>query len=280
MLSLRIVVPIVFASVILGGWRGGLTSDSFRMAVAQEPNETISNLKLPTFHSDRPRFCLLNLPSGNGNSQSCLIAVDDSTLFIDLNFNRDLTEESERIVAKNKQGLSESDSEFEVPVVEAGNRRHREFVLTVSPLKRRDKNDIRIKTILEQDPAAESYELSLEIDTSQFHGIGAGGNIPVSAGFEDLNGVLQFSSDPAKAPLINFAGEFEVRPDNIVKLRSGSSTEVTFLVGTSGKGPGTFAAYSYHGVVPDTVFPRLTLESRNSENGSKLVSATDITQRC
>lgn len=265
---------------MLVGWHGGFVTGSSPKAVAQKPNDKTSGYKLPAFKSDRPRFCLLKLPTGEDKSQACLIAVDDSTLFIDLNFNKDLTETSERIIAKKDDGMSELDSVFEIPVIQAGSRRHRAFVLTVSPLKNRDKNDSRIEKILKQDPIADSYELNLEIEMSRFHGIGVGGRVPATAGYEDLNGVLQFDANPVDAPQINFAGDFEVRLSKDIKLRLGSNTEVNFLVGTSGKGPGTFAAFSYHGVVPETVFPRLTLETRSVEDDTKIVSEFDITHRC
>ncbi len=265
---------------MLIGWHGGFVTGSSPKAVAQKPNENTTGYKLPAFKSDRPRFCLLKLPTGEDKSQACLLAVDGSTLFIDLNFNKDLTDPSEQIVAKKDQGSSKLDSVFEIPVIQAGSRKHRAFALTVSPLKNRDENDSRIKKILKHEPTADSYELHLDVEMSRFHGIGVGGRVPATAGYEDLNGVLQFDANPVNAPQINFTGDFEVRLSQEIDLRVGSNIEVNLLVGTSGKGPGTFAAFSYHGVVPETVFPRLTLETRSIEDDTKLVSKFDITHRC
>ena len=280
MIVTRILASLFAGTVMLIGWPGGFVTGAYAKTVTQKPTEKSSGYKLPTFKSDRPRFCLLKLPTGGDESKACLIAVDDSTLFIDLNFNKDLTEPSERITAKKLDGLSKLDSVFEIPVIQTGSRSHRAFVLTVSPLKNRDKTDSRIEKILSHDPAADSYELSLEIELRQFQGIGAGGSVPATAGYEDLSGILQFGANPADAPQINFTGDFEVRLSEDIKLRLGSNTEVTVLVGTSGKGPGTFAAFSYHGVVPETAFPRLKLAAVSLEDDTKIVSDFDITHRC
>ena len=265
---------------MLVGWRGGLVTGSSPKAVAQTPTEKASGYKLPAFKSDRPRFCLLEFPAGNGESRLCLVAVDDSTLYIDLNSNQDLTEKSERIEARKQIGLSELNSLFEVPVLSIGSCVHRALTLTVSPLGSREKNDPRIQAILKQDPTADSYELSVEIEKFPFQGIGAGGRVPARVGYKDLEGVLRFDADPARAPRISFAGDFEIRLSDTTKLRVGSSTEINLVIGTRGTGAGTFAAFSYYGVVPESVFPRFTIETNSHESGSRTNSTFDVTHRC
>ena len=265
---------------MLVGWHGGFVTGSSPEAVAQKPTENTSGYKLPAFKSDRPRFCLLEFPAGNGESRLCLVAVDNSTLFINLNSNRDLTERSERVEARKQSGLSELDSLFEVPVLSVGSCVHRALSLTVSPLSGREKNDPQVQAILEQDPTADSYELSVEIEKFPFQGIGAGGRVPTRVGYKDLEGVLRFDADPARAPRISFAGDFEIRLSDTTKLRAGSNTEINLVIGTRGTGAGTFAAFSYYGVVPESVFPRLTIETNSDENGSRTKSTFDVTHRC
>ena len=114
------------------------------------------------------------------------MAVDNSTLFIDLNSIRDLTEKSERIEARKQSGWSELDSLFEVPILPVGSCVHRALFLSVSPLESREKNDPRVQAILKEDPAADSYELSVDIKKLPFQGIVAGSRVPTRV-VEDFN---------------------------------------------------------------------------------------------
>lgn len=252
-----------------------------RIDIAAPGNEQDVAYVLPDFRTDSPLYCFVNLPCDTNVSRTTLLVLDGDVLYFDRDFDRDLTEPESKIDAEENQGLPANSLRFRIPTIKAGNREHREFTLTVSPLRSRNDNSASAVAVLDKNSEALSFEMYLEVHLDRFQSIGINGNVPTYISHRDQNGVLQFGVTPQQAPRINFCGDLEVRMSDKNKFHVGSSTEVSLVLGFPGHGPGSFAAISYQGVVPPSVFPEVILEFTGEATGGVGQSTTHtIRHRC
>lgn len=236
--------------------------------------------QLPEFKTDSPEFCFLKFPGGNSTYQTVLIVIDGSTLFYDRNSNRDLTESDEFVNSTKHNWQSDRDYRFQIDQIRVETLNHRSVRLEVSPLEKYDREDRRIKDILKLRPKANCFGLSAEIEDERFHGKGFDGRVVVFVGISDFDGVLQFGDSVATAPTINFCGELEIRLSGETKLRPDSETDVVTVVGTPGKGPGTFASIGYEDVIPESIHPNAILEVTSLATGQTTKTEFELGHRC
>jgi hypothetical protein len=102
------------------------------------------------------------------------------------------------------------------------------------------------------------------------------------AGPVDLDGVFQFSTSPAEAPVVRFDDSLKITFDtDLPSLRVGRGSECTLVVGSPGIGPGTFAAVEYEKTVPVYAYPVVELSLPSSTPGGPLLKEKfEIKGRC
>jgi hypothetical protein len=113
-------------------------------------------------------------------------------------------------------------------------------------------------------------------------GDGIGGRAVFMAGPVDLDGVFQFSTSPAEAPVVRFDDSLKITFDtDLPSLRVGRGSECTLVVGSPGIGPGTFAAVEYEKTVPVYAYPVVELSLPSSTPGGPLLKEKfEIKGRC
>jgi hypothetical protein len=103
-----------------------------------------------------------------------------------------------------------------------------------------------------------------------------------SAGPADLDGALLFADRPADAPVIRLGGPLAVtfyaeRPT----LRLGRANDLVLVVGTPGRGPGTFAMLAYEDTVPAGAAPKAVVTFPSArEGGPPLRERYELKERC
>ena len=225
------------------------------IAGQQEQVKAQSEISQPAFHEDSALFCWLKLPATESKSRTLLMAFDGERLFVDLNSDRDLSEPSEAFKSRRDSTMSDRDFDFEIPEIRIDDRRHTSFRLVITPLenyKRRDE-DAQISDVLKRDPKANSFILGIRID----------GDSSRLAGSRDSEGVLQFADNIESAPTINFCGPkvLRISGDSRRTVRPGAEAELILNVGTTGDGPGTFAAIAYENFIPESVYPKAIIST-------------------
>src|SRR2546423_1487819 len=86
-------------------------------------------LKEPVYKSKAPRYCLLVF--GPEAKTRVWLVLDGDTLYVDRNGNGDLTEEGERVAAKDDRRRSEGQFTFEVGDLRDGALLHKKFNISV-----------------------------------------------------------------------------------------------------------------------------------------------------
>ncbi len=100
--------------------------------------------------------------------------------------------------------------------------------------------------------------MSVDVASARFKGVGLGGRIVQIAGFYDPTGVLTFADKPADAPVVHFDGPLTIDFDGEVpKLRLGRDNDLMLVVGTPGRGGGTFAMLAYEETIPRGAHPKV-----------------------
>lgn len=272
------MVRALFVILFLASFSEFLTSEAG--AWTPQAGEVRTDLVLPEFRTESPRYCLFTFPAGNGDRQTVLVIADGDRLYIDKNSDGDLTAPDECEVSTREEWQSTRDHDFRIDAIEVGGRTHTGIQLSISPLENYDRDDLRIKELLKKEPDADCYIIRAEVQDDRFHGSGTEGRVVVLAGPGDNDGLLQFGKDIESAPTIHFCGELEIRLFADAKLRPGSETEITTSVGTCGIGPGTFASIGYEGMIPDAVRPRLSLQVEAGEIGKLETKTYELSHRC
>jgi hypothetical protein len=249
-------------------------------ASGQETYNSHHDLVLPEFVTDSPRYCLLTFPAGGGNRQTVLIVVDGDRLYVDKNSDGELTNSDECLVSTREDWQSDRDHHFTIDEIRVGDRIHKTLQIHVQPLENYDRGDQQIRKVLEVEPAADCYTLQVEIQDDRFQGEFSDGRVIVFAGFQDIDGVLQFGKDLKTAPTVNFSGDLEIRLFGETKLRPGAEAEIMTSVGTRGAGPGTFASIGYEGVIPESACPRVSLQVNADEIGKLETTTHELSHRC
>jgi hypothetical protein len=229
--------------------------------VAEAPKIDRTIAKEPVYQSKTPKYGLLVFgPEAKGH---VWLVLDGDTLYVDRNGNGDLTEAGKKVAAEkpDRQTPRENDHSFDVGELTIGGKTHKSFDINVTPISSwREQAPLRqrpeVKAALEKDPNAAVVSLSIEVEVPGLKGGADGGRVYYMAGFSDRCGVLQFANSPADAPVVWLGGPLEITfPYDLPTLRVGHDTDLVFIVGTAGIGPGTFASIGYEGTIPEEISP-------------------------
>jgi hypothetical protein len=121
-----------------------------------------------------------------------------------------------------------------------------------------------------------------DVEVPGIKGGGVGGRLHFSAGPIDLNGSLQFAATPAGAPVLHLGGPLQISfYGELPTLRVGRGNEFVLVVGTPGRGNGTFAMLSYDDTIPKTVKPMAEVIYQPAKPGDPpLKEKYEIKGRC
>lgn len=234
--------------------------------------------KEPVYQSKTPRYCLLVF--GPEAKTRVWLVLDGKTLYVDRNGNGDLTENGETVIAKT--GLQFLDEElFEIDEIRDGTRTHKNLTLTfrkVNSLALREEN---LEKEITRLPGGRGCYLHLDIDLPGRKGKGIGGRIWQAAGVYDAQGFLTFADKPHNAPIIHFAGPWQMQSERRNRLMVGHETDLVLYVGTPGLGAGTTAYLCYAGAVPENVHPRIEITYPPAKPGEPpLKRLYELKERC
>lgn len=191
--------------------------------------------KEPQYESGNPEYCLVVF--GPEAEQRFWLARDGDRYYCDCNGNGDLTDPGESWTKPKpkKKGFFATlfGGADDLP-------RAPEFTLKVGP-KEVDAT-LTISTFDGSDYVTLEYE---PVGALNAHG--------------DGDGKLKFATSASSAPIVHFGGPLTLGFDKPYRLSRHDKTELYLRLGTSGLGPGTFAARSTQGV-PADVHPLLEIE--------------------
>jgi hypothetical protein len=217
--------------------------------------------KEPAYQSKGPKYGLLVF--GSKASDRVWLVLDGDTLHVDRNGNGDLTEPGEKVAADKTRDPDEYGYSFEVGDLSAGGKIHKGLSIQFFRLSLLVANPTLAKfaplhAALKADPKATAVSLSIDVESGRLKGGGANGRLSYRAGFFAVNGLLQFQNRPTEAPIIHFDGPTQITffgPPP--RLRIGRQEDVVLMIGTPGRGPGTFATLAYEDTVPKQAHPQI-----------------------
>ena len=243
--------------------------------------------KEQVYQTKTPKYGLLVF--GPEAANRVWLVLDGDTLYIDRNGNGDLTEPGEKVTAKldKSNDPAEFGYAFEVGDLSVGGKVHKGLQVSFPPLTLFASNPALAKfaplhAALKIDPKALGVYLALDVASARLKGGGIGEQLSSLAGFYDPDGVLQFADKPADAPIVHFDGPMQItfygeRPS----LRLGRDNDVVLVVGTPGRGPGTFAMLFYEGAIPDKAHPRIEIAFPAAQEGLPPIKEQyELKERC
>jgi hypothetical protein len=241
--------------------------------------------KEPNYQSKAPRYGLLVF--GPEAQQRVWLVHDGDVLYVDKNGDGDLTDPGAKVTAKSDPGRDPNEPSyyFEVGDLAVNGRVHKGLAVSAVPVTRYGdavRSQPNARAALAADPKAQAYVVSLDVERPGLRGQGAGGRVVQMAGVLDGNGVLLFAGKPADAPVIHFDGPLQVafygeKP----ALKLGRDNDVVLVVGTPGRGPGTFAMLAYEETVPRAADPTVEVVFPAAREGDPPVRQRyELKQRC
>ena len=258
---------------------------SAAFAEPPKPDRTIK--KEPAYQTKAPWYGLLVF--GPEARDRVWLVQDGDTLYVDRNGNGDLTDPGEKVAAeKPKHGRAPDEGEFsfELGDLTVGGRTHKNLGVYVVPLSRYQASSIArrpdVKAALAKDPKASIFIVRGDLDMPELKTGAPGGRASFTAGFLDLNGLLQFAEKPANAPVVHLGGPLEITfYSELPALRVGRGSELVLVVGTPGVGPGTFAMLSYMETIPESAKPVAEVTYQPAKPGETPLKETfEIKERC
>lgn len=215
--------------------------------------------KEPAYQSKTPKYCLLVF--GPEAKTRVWLVLDGKTLYVDRNGNGDLTDDGEKIVAKNAQPFLGDDYEIVFPIgdIRDGPRTHKKLAVSLGKMDYLALRDPDVKAWLAKRPEARAISLRADVELPGWKGDGIGGRVVQSVRFRDWCGILTFADKPGDAPIIHFGGPWQIAIDSPLRLTIGREQDLFLRVGTPGLGVGTFAAIAYEGIIPERFHPRVEI---------------------
>jgi hypothetical protein len=197
-----------------------------------------------------------------------------------------LTEPGEAIAAKaDRDHFRHADYTFEVSELHVGGRVHKGLTVSAARLTLYAdavKNQPNAKAARAADPKARVYTLILDVDRPGLWGLGVGGRVREMAGVLDREGALLFADKPADAPVIRFDGSLQVTlygEKPVLKLDR--DNDLFLVVGTPGRGPGTFAMIAYEDTIPAKAVPKVEIQFLAArDKGPPVRELYELKQRC
>jgi hypothetical protein len=230
--------------------------------------------KEPAYQSKAPKYASLVL--GPEARKRIWLVLDGTTLYVDRNGNGDLTEAGETVLGKNndRADLEKDVYTFAVGELRDGERRHRNVTLIVTGLSSTSKT----KTAASNNPRSLSFRIHMEAEMPGFEGMTKDGHVLQLAG---SSGSLQFADRPREAPLLHFAGPLTAVVGGKQSFRVNREMELYLVLGTPGRGQGTFVYTAYEGVVPPAVHARAEIAFPAQKAGEPPVKAIyELKGRC
>jgi hypothetical protein len=240
--------------------------------------------KEPAYQTKAPRYCLLIF--GPEAKDRVWLVHDGDTLYVDRNGDGDLTGPGNRVAAKGNKDYPSGDTrEFDAGELRVGGRVHKGLAVWAVPLAELPdevKNRPNAKAALAADPKARVYRVSADVDWPGLKGIGVGGRVVQMAGPSDLDGALLLAPKPADAPVVHLGGPLEISfYDERPALRLGRGVDAVLVVGTRGRGPGTFAMLAYEDTIPAGAAPKAEVTFPPAKEGGPPVRELyELKERC
>lgn len=226
-------------------------------------------LKEPAYQSKNPKYALLVF--GKEARTRIWLVLDGAMLYVDCNGNGDLTESGEKIAGKKSTVRGEDAYTFAIGELRDGSRRHRNATLTATEMK----------SPPDRGPHTLEIFLRIDVDMPGYRGAGEGGRVLQVAGTSDLNGDLQFSDRSHDAPVLHFGGPWTIALSDRPTFRVNREMELYLVLGTPGRGKGTFVSTAYEGVIPPDVYPRTEIAFPAQRPGDPAVKMVyELKGRC
>jgi hypothetical protein len=259
---------------------------SASIATAEPLERTQRPRKEPAYRTKAPQYGVLVF--GPDGKDRVWLVWDGDVLYVDRNGNGDLTEPGKRVVAEKKPNGDVEEDGYPFPVgdITSGGRNHKGLVVYFAPLaslaagslgKRAD-----VRGLLAKNPKTMVAGLRADVDVPGLKGAGVGGRAFFMVGPVDLTGVFQFSSTPEQAPHVWLGGPLEITFwESLPTLRVGRTSEMSYVVGTAGIGPGTFAMLAYDQTVPEAAKPAIEIAFPAIKTGAEPIQQKyEIQGRC
>jgi hypothetical protein len=242
----------------------------------------------PAYRSGAPRYGLLVF--GPRATKRVWVVVDGDTLYVDRNGNGDLTEPGERFALPkfrpSAPGPYAAERKCPAVVIPDGKLRHTDLRIhqwRVRPgLAPASASEQTLAALARKDPGALVYGVSVAVQLRELPRgkIPFSGRIRQSAG-EDARGFLQFAARPGDAPVIHFGGPLEMALLARQTLPVGEPPgDLRAMVGTRGRGPGSFASASYDGLISEEAQPVADVEFPAGAGGKRLRARVTLPHRC
>ena len=274
---LRIGLPALVASWLLTGLLTAADLDQVDRTIRKEP----------AYQTKSPRYGLLVF--GPDATDRVWLVLDGDALYVDRNGNGDLTEPGEKIAAKvdKSRDTAEVGYTFEVGDLAVGGKIHKGLIVGFAPLARYATNPTiaafpPFQDALKADPKAHMAYVTLDVESARLKGGSVGNRLAYIAGPNDATGYLIFARQQARAPLVHFDGPLCITfYGRAPTLRLARDNDLILMVGTPGRGPGTFAMLCYQDTMPEKAYPKVEVIYPPGESKGMLVKEVyELKQRC
>ena len=238
------------------------------MAGATDLDRIVPPAKEPTYKTS-PRYC--QLAFGPSAATHVWIVIDGDTVFIDTNGDGDLTGTRKKFaLSKPKpsgwpQYFAEERYVSGVTITD-GTLKHTDLHIYQERIKPdpevKTEGDRQLKQLVEADANALVYVVRVSVHMRELPGgkIKFSGRLRQDAG-QDAQGFLQFAKSPRAAPVIHFGGPLRMALQARQMLAQGPELANLYtVIGTPGRGSGTFAAYVYDGLFGEDTHPVADIE--------------------
>jgi hypothetical protein len=258
------LLPFLLASLCLTSFGAGFVRavdlDKIDRPLAKEP----------AYQSKAPKYAFLAF--GPEERTRIWLVLDGTTLYVDRNGNGDLTEAGEEVVGKKGDAIfADEVYTFAIGELRDGGRRHLNATLTVS----------ETKAMPDRGAGGTEFSIRMDVDMPGYRGFGEGGRVMQMAGPSDLNGNLEFADRPQDAPVLHFGGPRTIALSGRPTFRVNREMELYLVLGTPGRGKGTFVYYAYEGLIPPNVYPQLEVAFPAQKPGESAVKVNyQLKGRC
>jgi hypothetical protein len=208
-------------------------------------------VKEPAYQTKSPRYCLLVF--GPEAKFKVWLVQDGDVLYVDRNGNGDLTEEGERVTAKEG---TPGFRVFEGGELHDGSLTHTKLSVSQRKVSR---DEVRQAGEFARITKANPEPWIWAVGVTAARPPEAEDGLPRQVGYianGDGLGYLLFADRPQDAPVIHFNGPWMLGLQDINQhIQRGQPVMLQIGVGTHGVGPGTFSFVLYPGLIPDKAYP-------------------------
>jgi hypothetical protein len=206
----------------------------------------------------KPHYCLVVF--GPEAKTRVWLVQDGDILYVDHDGDGDLTKPGNKVHAENRdEGSDDGVHTFKIGEIHDGRRIHKELSLYIRNIDHLRQLNDAVKAFLARNPHGRGYRLSAEIDMPGWKGATPGGRILQYTSYTDTSHVFQFGDRPQNAPIVHFAGPWQITLFGGHRLTLGRQCDVVLGVGTPGLGPATTTYIDYEGVIPENAYPTLDI---------------------